>query len=75
MNLCQSGMIGLRLLTDLFEFSIIGYYAPGGKGYGGAQYIFRYKSPKAVFNPNAASYQVHLGLLEALNLKRYSKAA
>ena len=74
-ELVPDGYDGLRLLTDLFEFSVIGYYAPGGKGYGGAQYIFRYKSPKAVFNPNAAAYQVHLGLLEALNLKRYSKAA
>jgi hypothetical protein len=66
---------GLSLLSQLFEFSIVGYYAPGGKGYGGAQYVFRYKSPKAVFNLNASSYQIHLGLLEALNLKRYSKAA
>jgi len=74
-ELVPEGYDGPRLLSALFEFSIIGYYAPGGKGYGGAQYVFRYKNPKTVFNPHAASYQVHLGLLEALSLKRYSKAA
>jgi hypothetical protein len=62
-----------RVLSDLFEFSVIGYYAPGGKGYGGAQYTFKYKEPRAIFNPHALSYQVHLGLQEALNLKRYSR--
>ena len=49
----------VKLLTDLFEFSVIGYYQAGGRGYGGAQYIFRYKQPRAMFNPNALSYQVH----------------
>lgn len=54
----------VKLLTDLFGFSVIGYYQAGRTGYGGAQYIFRYKQPRAMFNPNALSYQVHLGLLE-----------
>lgn len=62
-----------QILSDLFEFSLIGYYQPGGAGYGGAEYVFRYKSPRANFNPRAKSFQVHLGLQEALALKRYKR--
>ena len=39
-ELVPEGYDGLRVLTELFEFSVVGYYASGGKGYGGAQYIF-----------------------------------
>jgi hypothetical protein len=55
------------ILAELFEFSIIGYYQPGGAGYGGAEYVFRYKSPEARFNVNASGFQVHLGLQEVLH--------
>ena len=61
------------ILAELFEFSIIGFYQPGGGGYGGAEYIFRHKSPQARFNPNADNYRVHLGLQETLGLKQYKR--
>ena len=63
------------ILAQLFEFSVVGYYQPGGSGYGGAEYVFRYKSPRARFNYNAIGYQVHLGLQEVLALKRYRRFA
>jgi hypothetical protein len=74
-DLVPKGMAPKEILAELYEFSIIGFYLPGGGGYGGAEYVFRYKSPQARFNPNAPSYQVHLGLMEALGLKRYRRAA
>jgi hypothetical protein len=63
------------ILADLFEFSVVGYYQPGGAGYGGAEFVFRYKSPEARFNVNANGFQVHLGLQEVLALKRYRRGA
>ncbi len=62
-----------EVLAELFEFSVVGFYQPGGGGYGGAEFVFRYKSPQAKFNPNATSYQIHLGLQETLGLKRYRR--
>jgi hypothetical protein len=72
-DLIPEGHTAKSILSELFEFSIIGYYQPGGAGYGGAEYVFRYKSPRAKFNSSATGYQVHLGLQEVLALKRYRR--
>lgn len=72
-NSLDEAPMAAEILGQMFEFSIIGYYQPGGAGYGGAQYVFRYKAPRANFNSKAASFQVHLGLQEALALKRYRR--
>ena len=72
-DLMREGFGPKEILAELFEFSVVGFYQPGGGGYGGAEYVFRYKSPQAKFNPNATSYQVHLGLQEAFGLKRYRR--
>ncbi len=72
-DLVPKEMTPKEILGELFEFSMVGFYQPGGGGYGGAQYVFRYKSPQAKFNPNAASYQIHLGLQDTLGLKRYRR--
>ena len=32
-------------LQELYDFSIIGFYRVGGRGYGGSEYIFKYNSP------------------------------
>ena len=60
-------------LRSLFEFSIIGYYKLGGSGYGGSEYVFRYKDNRAQFDENAKLYRVHPGLIETLGLKRSTK--
>lgn len=60
-------------LKKLFEFSIIGYYKAGGRGYGGAEYIFKYKNTRAQFEEEAKSYRVHPGLIDFLGLKRATK--
>ncbi|WP_299397684.1 hypothetical protein [Pelagibius sp.] len=73
-ELVPEGKTPRKILGELFEFSVIGFYQSGGAGYGGAQYVFRYKDSRAQFNENAQTYQVHLGLLEAFNLKRYRRS-
>jgi hypothetical protein len=57
-------------MQHLFTFSIIGFYRPGGGGYGGSEYVFRYKEPISRFDPAATRFRVHPGLIEHLGLKR-----
>ncbi len=59
----------LVALADLFEFSIISYLKPGGRG-GGSEYVWRYKDPRARFDSTVESFRVHPGLKEALDLTR-----
>lgn len=56
------------VLERLYEFSIIGFYKPGGGGYGGSEYRFQYTSDYQRFNQNASKYKVHLGYKEYLEL-------
>jgi hypothetical protein len=56
-------------LASLFEFSVIGYLKPGGRG-GGSEYVWRYLDPRARFNAGAESFRVHAGFKEALDLVR-----
>jgi hypothetical protein len=59
-------------LEELYNFSIIGFYRPGGRGYGGSEYVFKYKEPKTRFDATAARFRIHPGLIEVLGLKRYT---
>lgn len=56
------------ILERLYEFSIIGFYKPGGGGYGGSEYRFQYTSENQTFNRTASRYKVHLGYKEYLEL-------
>ncbi|MES1949149.1 hypothetical protein C84B14_17460 [Salinisphaera sp. C84B14] len=60
----------LEVLRQLFEFSVLGFYRPGGGGYGGSEYVFKYKDPGAQFDATATRFRVHPGLIEVLGLKR-----
>lgn len=60
-------------LKNLFAFSIIGYYKAGGSGYGGSEYIFKYKNSRSQFEEGSKSYRVHPGLIDFLGLKRSTK--
>ena len=68
-----SGIPPTAGLTDLFEFSVIGYLKPGGRG-GGSEYVWRYRDPRARFNAAADTYRVHPGFKESLDLTRSSAA-
>ena len=59
-----------RILEELFEFSVIGFYRVGGKGYGGSEYVFRYKEPRMAFDIGAPRFRIHPGFIDALGLKR-----
>ncbi|MFD4304238.1 P-loop ATPase, Sll1717 family [Streptomyces albidoflavus] len=54
-------------LGQLFEFSVVGYLKPGGRG-GGSEYVWRYRDPRARFNSASESFRVHPGFKEALDL-------
>lgn len=57
-------------LEKLYEFSFIGFYRAGGRGFGGSEYIFRYKEPRTRFDPVSTRYRIHPGLIEVMGLKR-----
>jgi len=63
-----------EILEQLYDFSIIGAYRAGGRGYGGAEYMYKYVDPRAEFNRVAERFRVHWGLVEALDLKQYKVA-
>lgn len=64
-----SGRSAKTALEELFEFSVIGYLKPGGRG-GGSEYVWRYKDPRARFDSTVPSHRVHPGFKEALGLVR-----
>ncbi len=63
----------ISVLKELFNFSIIGFYKAGGRGYGGSEYVYKYNDPRAQFDENAAQFKLHPGLMEVLGLKKYSR--
>ena len=63
----------MKILKDLFDYSVVGFYRAGGGGYGGAEYIFKYNEPRAQFDQSSTKYRLHLGLVDVLGLKKYSK--
>jgi hypothetical protein len=60
----------LDALNELYAFSVVGFYRPGGRGFGGSEYVFKYKEPQTKFDSSAARFRVHPGLMEVLGLKR-----
>ena len=58
------------VLEKLYEFSLIGFYRAGGRGFGGSEYTFRYREPRIRFDPTSARFRIHPGLIETLGLKR-----
>lgn len=65
----DSGEAYVEALAQLFEFSVIGYLKPGGRG-GGSEYVWRYLDARARFNRGADVYKVHPGFKESLDLTR-----
>ena len=64
----------LGILGILFDFSLVGYYAPGGGGFGGSEYIWKYKDVRSQFNEAALNYRIHAGLKEVLGLRKFTKS-
>ena len=64
-----------QLLSRLFEYSVIGYYRPGGGGFGGADYVWKYRERRSLFNENASSYRVHPGFMEVLGVRKFTRSS
>ena len=60
-------------MKQLYDFSLIGYYSPGGGG-GGAEYIWKYRDQKSTFNENATQFRVHPGFKDVLGLKKFVRS-
>lgn len=63
----------IDILKQLFKFSIVGFYRAGGKGYGGSEYVYKYKDSRAQFDETAQYYKLHPGLMDVLGLKKFSR--
>lgn len=63
----------ITILKRLYSFSILGFYRAGGSGYGGSEYVFKYKDPQAQFDEGAQRFKVHWSLIDVLGLKKFSK--
>jgi len=70
----SEGETPISILEKLYSYSIIGFYRAGGRGYGGSEYVFRYKEPRTKFDPTAFRFRVHPGLVEVLGLKKSTAA-
>jgi hypothetical protein len=57
-------------LEKLYELSFIGFYRAGGRGFGGSEYMFKYREPRTRFDPTSTRYRIHPGLIEVMGLKR-----
>jgi len=57
-------------LERLYMFSFVGFYRAGGRGFGGSEYIFKYREPRTRFDNTATRFRVHPGLIEVMGLKR-----
>jgi hypothetical protein len=60
----------MEILEKLYSFSLIGFYRAGGRGFGGSEYMFRYREPRTRFDSTASRFRIHPGLIEVLGLKR-----
>lgn len=74
-DLLPAGTSPGDMLSQLYEFSVIGYYKPGGRGLGGSDYIWKHKDRRALFNENAQSFRIHPGLMEVLGVKKFTWSA
>jgi hypothetical protein len=59
-----------EVLEKLYEFSFIGFYRAGGRGFGGSEYMFKYREPRTRFDPTSTRFRIHPGLIEVMGLKR-----
>jgi len=66
----DANLSSAEALEELYEFSFIGFYRAGGRGFGGSEYMFKYREPHTRFDPTSTRYRIHPGLIEVMGLKR-----
>lgn len=65
-----SGQLPSEVLEKLYDFSFVGFYRAGGRGFGGSEYMFKYREPRTRFDPTSSRFRIHPGLIEVMGLKR-----
>ena len=70
LNYPTSQLTSPEALEKLFDFSFIGFYRAGGRGFGGSEYAFRYREQRTRFDQTSSRYRIHPGLIEVMGLKR-----
>ena len=63
-------MTSSEILEKLYDFSFVGFYRAGGRGFGGSEYMFKYRESRARFDPTSTRFRIHPGLIEVMGLKR-----
>lgn len=65
-----SALPSAEVLEKLYDFNFIGFYRAGGRGFGGSEYMFKYREPRTRFDPTSVRFRIHPGLIEVMGLKR-----
>ncbi len=65
-----AALSSVDVLEKLYDFSFIGFYRAGGRGFGGSEYMFKYRELRTRFDPTSTRYRIHPGLIEVMGLKR-----
>ncbi len=68
-------LTSMEMASRLFDYSVIGFYRPGGGGFGGSDYVWKHKEPRALFNEKAINYRIHPGFMEVLGLKKFTRSS
>lgn len=63
----RNGDQPLQVLKSLYEFSIVGFLRGSDHG---REFIYRYKNPGMDLDETSEIFEVHLGLLDCLGLKK-----
>ncbi|NTU73974.1 hypothetical protein HGB07_07510 [Candidatus Roizmanbacteria bacterium] len=65
-----ASMTAAQALEALYDYSFIGFYRAGGRGFGGSEYMFNYRELRKRFEITATRFRIHPGLIEVMGVKR-----
>jgi hypothetical protein len=66
----EGAVSSAEILEQLYDYSFIGFYRAGGRGFGGSEYMFKYRESRTRFDPTSSRFRIHPGLIEVMGLKR-----
>jgi hypothetical protein len=66
----EGNLTSLQALQALYDYSFIGFYRAGGRGFGGSEYMFSYRDLRTRFDTTATRFRIHPGLIEVMGVKR-----
>lgn len=66
----NASLSAIQALEALYDYSFIGFYRAGGRGFGGSEYMFSYRDLRTRFDTTATRFRIHPGLIEVMGVKR-----